>query len=301
MASVSVSDFDFSFFKDESWSKMLQQTKQISEMIARIQAQSPAYDSFRDAIKTYYQWPHALSHTTRFADAYKAIIETQQFYQESMQSLSAIAKEVAATRSEWEASIKGLNDLVQSYQAITRPLQKKAVISDTVQTIHEVESITFPEETDMSEQASVLSETEKSELASEINDAISQHENWEQRLMALLLSYRDQHPIFAWIIKNVFLVILLGIAASMIYERFIGSVDKPAAVRAEPRVSATSIYIINQHQDIIILDDVPYYYYVEFDDPESQQAIQGYISKRSVKNVRKEELPNEGETESERD
>jgi len=51
------------------------------------------------------------------------------------------------------------------------------------------------------------------------------------------------------------------------------------------QASSTSIVInnvtINQH--LFVVDSVPYYYFVEFESPETGDMVQGYISKRSVR------------------
>ena len=151
----------------------------------------------------------------------------------------------------------------------------------------------------MEMQNSNNSKKRKEELAAEISEAINRHENWEQRLMALFLTYQTQHPVFAWLIKGFLVSILSGIISTLICNRFIGSVDKTTYLREDPASSAPVVVVIDKPQDIIILGDVPYYYYVEFQDSSSTEPIHGYISKRSLKNVHPEDPQSDTETNNE--
>ena len=56
----------------------------------------------------------------------------------------------------------------------------------------------------------------------------------------------------------------------------------PAKVYEEPNTQAPIIYHIEQHQQVVIIGKVPYYYVIETKDVETNEIKTGYVSKRSV-------------------
>ena len=62
----------------------------------------------------------------------------------------------------------------------------------------------------------------------------------------------------------------------------IGQTIKRAVVREEPNTNSVVISQVEEAHNVLIIDAVPYYYYVEFNDPVSNELLCGYISKKSV-------------------
>ena len=48
---------------------------------------------------------------------------------------------------------------------------------------------------------------------------------------------------------------------------------------------------VKQTQDVDVIGEVPYYYLIEFYDPEADERVRGYISKRSVKPTENSDEP----------
>ena len=281
-------NFDFSFLYNSPIFKLQQALKnlsEISETISKLQSANSAYNVAQQAINCY----NNLLDLKQLEDTYQAINRIQQSCQQSMQEWSAITKSIAESKSTWEATFNEIDLILKSYQTITFESERRAAVQDTIQLMQKVDSVELPEETELQRQASEISDADKEELVAEISEAINQHENWEQRLMALFQTYQSQHPVFALIIKHLLDCILTLIITTLLSNRSIGSVDKTAYLREDPSSSAPVVVVIDKPQDIIILGDVPYYYYVEFQDSSSTEPIHGYISKRSLKNVHPED------------
>ena len=297
MAITYGNNFDFSFLYDSPIFKLQQELKNlsgISEAITKLQSMNSVYPLAQQAVDFY----NSSLEFKQFNDTYKAIYEAQQSCQRTMQTWSAIAKEVAESRSKWEATLHEIDLILKTYQAIRLKSERHSAVHDATKLIQEVDSVELPEETELQRQASEIADADKERIVDEVSDAIHQ-ENWEQRLMALFLTYQTQHPVFAWLIKGFLVSILSGIISTLICNRFIGSVDKTTYLREDPASSAPVVVVIDKPQDIIILGDVPYYYYVEFHDSSSTEPIHGYISKRSLKNVHPEDPQSDTETKNE--
>ena len=134
-----------------------------------------------------------------------------------------------------------------------------------------------------------LSENEKKRIAAEVTDILSDEKNWEQRLSERIDGFTKEHPVWAYIIKSIFIALILGIIQDTA-STYIGRLINSAHVYEEPSSMSQTIYHIEQHQDILIINTVPYYYQIEIKDPSSEQVISGYVSKRSVQLQATEEI-----------
>lgn len=127
-----------------------------------------------------------------------------------------------------------------------------------------------------------LSENDQRIVATEIEAILHSEKNWEQRFAESVQKYTRTHPVIAWLLKNVFLPILLSIIANILYTK-IGEAIVPASMYDEPKTTAQVIYHIEPNQTVVIVGDVPYYYEIEAEDAASNQVKTGYVSKRSIR------------------
>ena len=138
-------------------------------------------------------------------------------------------------------------------------------------------------------EVSTLTPEEERELATNISGALQDTLNWQQRLMSVLLKWKERNPIIA------FLVALL--ISNIIWNLFINAVSwtaktvKASVIRNEPTSSAIETCRIQQAQHVIVIGDVPYYYFIEFNDPNTNAPQRGYISKKSVQAISESETP----------
>ena len=129
--------------------------------------------------------------------------------------------------------------------------------------------------------------------AEEVKAILSSGENWEQRFMDSIQSFKKTHPVVAWLLEKVFLVILLEVIINL-SSSGIGEMMRPARLYAEPDVSSPVIYQIEPDQSVIIVGDVPYYYAAQIKDPQTGEIVSGYVSKRSVRLYESEAFVNAG-------
>lgn len=99
---------------------------------------------------------------------------------------------------------------------------------------------------------------------------------------------------FARIIKGVFQIILeiiVGVIIGVILN-VIGQAKSPANVYEEPKVTAPIIYHIEQYQQVIIVNEIPYYYEIEVKDESTNEIKTGFVSKRSIEMIGINEIQN---------
>ena len=132
------------------------------------------------------------------------------------------------------------------------------------------------------EMANALSEEDQDTLSCEITSALSDEKNWDQRLWETIENFQKTHPTLVWVLKCVLLSILVNTIGNLLTTA-IGQALFPAKIYEEPNTASQVIYHIEQHQTLIVVGDVPYYYEVEIRDCNTDQTMAGYISKRSVR------------------
>lgn len=134
---------------------------------------------------------------------------------------------------------------------------------------------------DIEEEPVSLSEDEQKMVATEVEEVLLSEKNWEQRFAERIKHFSQTHPVIAWVLKNIFLVILLG-AANEIISSAVAQALFPAKVYEDPSPSSQVVYHIEQNQTVIIVGEVPYYYEVVVDNESSGGGYTGYVSKRSI-------------------
>lgn len=118
-------------------------------------------------------------------------------------------------------------------------------------------------------------QTEVEEMVAEIlNDS---PQNWEHRLAGVIETAKSKHPIWMKI-----LLFVLGALASYLIEDFCDTI-KDTVIREEPNTNAAVVINIQAEQVVFIVNDVPYYYEVEYVDETTGETYTGWISKRSVR------------------
>lgn len=118
--------------------------------------------------------------------------------------------------------------------------------------------------------------------AEEVKAILASGGNWEQRFMDSIRSFSKTHPVVAWILEKVFLVILLEVIINL-SSSGIGQLVRPARLYEEPSALSPVIYQIEPEQSVIVVGDVPYYYAAQIKDPQTGEIVSGYVSKRSVR------------------
>ena len=132
------------------------------------------------------------------------------------------------------------------------------------------------------EMVSSLSDEDQKTISCEITAVLSDEKNWDQRLWETMVEFQNTHPTLAWVFKYIFLQILIATIGGLLTTA-IGQTLFPAKMYEEPNTASQVIHHVEQHQTLIVVGDVPYYYEVEIRDSNTDQTMAGYISKRSVR------------------
>jgi len=127
----------------------------------------------------------------------------------------------------------------------------------------------------------LLTEEEQKIIAADIDEILSEEENWEQRLFEKINAYKKAHPILARLLIYLFMGVILPIIAQL-FGNLIGEALIPAKVYEEPQIVAPVICRLEQHQNVLIIGEVPYYYQIETKDLSTNEMKTGFVSKRSI-------------------
>ena len=125
--------------------------------------------------------------------------------------------------------------------------------------------------------------TDGKKVTQDLTKAVGDKQNWQQRFMTVIDIWRKKNPVIACILGAIILELIIQIFFTTF--SFIVQAVASAIVRAEPNTSSLKIPRIQEAQNVLVIGELPYYYQIAFDDPDTQEHLRGYISKRSVKPV----------------
>ena len=125
-----------------------------------------------------------------------------------------------------------------------------------------------------------LSVQDKQDATRTVSKIFSEPENWEQVLARTLQSAKNSHPIFAnaiiFLLSAIF-AIVLNIAANIMYDTI-----KTAKLYKAPSANSPVIITIIPVQQVIVIGEAPYYFKIEYADPETGETYTGWVSKRAI-------------------
>jgi len=124
----------------------------------------------------------------------------------------------------------------------------------------------------------------RTQIAADITEVLSNPENLHTVSQNKYLEWKNKRPENAalfWqtlcqIIQTIMVILTFGVN---IWQAF---TNKDSRVYEEPATTSTVVYNITINNPVTVIGDVPYYYEVEFPNPETGELIRGYISKRNL-------------------
>ena len=104
--------------------------------------------------------------------------------------------------------------------------------------------------------------------------------------MAVIQSWKERSPIGAGVI----LLIATAVISQLIGEATHRAMAmlKDSLIREEPTSKAAVVCQVKKGETVTVIGDASYYYLVEVIDPDTDERLSGYISKKSVKPTQKE-------------
>lgn len=274
--------------KPAGWEEMERLHKMIHDITAPYEAmRQPAFQNIVSAFETSYL-REAKRLTEMCTPAVLKMLQTESDILKSFTAMQDTWMVTARQIANWSDRIFDRDafwfDATQSN--IVAEIERLSVIASRIEEVDTGEIIESKEAAALN---IPLNEQEK--IAAEIDDILADEKNWEQRLMDRIDVFKHTHPLWAAVLKLIFIYIFLEIFNS-VCSTGIGQALFPAKVYEEPTTQASIIYHIEQHQQVIIIGEVPYYYEIETKDVETNEIKTGYVSKRSVELKEIDALPN---------
>lgn len=168
-------------------------------------------------------------------------------------------------------------DLIQSSCA---NLTRDAMVSTLVSSLGAFADLEIPEY-DLPEDVPALTEEETAQLSAELTEAAEDPQNWQQRMMDVIQSWKARNPIVAGLVQ----LIVTTVISQLIWQSLCwgAATLRDSMLREEPTSKAAVVCQVKQGETITVIGDAPYYYLVEVTDPDTDECFSGYISKKSVR------------------
>lgn len=146
------------------------------------------------------------------------------------------------------------------------------------------EAVENYEEQNFSE--SVVQETltpeSRAEIAADVTDVLCDPENAHQVSQSKYAKWKEKHPLLADLFLILLFPFLVNLLSSLLSPALTALVTKNAQVYEEPISTSCVVYNVTVENNITVIGDAPYYYEVEFTDPETGELQTGYIYKGNV-------------------
>lgn len=272
--------------KPAGWKEMERLHRMIRDLTAPYEAmRQPAFQNLVSAMDMSY-----MREARRIAEL------CTPAFMKTLKIQSDVLKQFSATQDVWQQTAHQIaewsNVLFDRKAFWFEPEQQNIAQELNVwsEVAGRISSVVVCELEDAGEEvAETLSQDDQKAISEEINSILND-KNWEQRFMESIQKYNKTHPLFALIIKNIFLIIIqivIGVIATVIAQA-----KFPANVYEEPKVSAPIVYHIEQHQQVIIVNEIPYYYEIEVKDESTNEIKTGFVSKRSIEMIDVKDIQN---------
>lgn len=133
----------------------------------------------------------------------------------------------------------------------------------------------------MPEDVPALTEKEAEQLSAELSEAAEDPQNWQQRMMDVIQSWKARNPIVAGLVQ----LIVTTVISQLIWQSLCwgAATLRDSMLREEPTSKAAVVCQVKQGETFTVIGDAPYYYLVEVTNPDTDECLSGYISKRSVR------------------
>lgn len=121
----------------------------------------------------------------------------------------------------------------------------------------------------------------REEMAADINQILTDPNTMHVASQSKYLQWKERNPGFAAFFLNILFPILLLIA-DWGFSSWQARSTKDSRVYEEPVSTSSVVYNLTVENNITVIGDVPYYYEVEFINPETEELVTGYIYKGNI-------------------
>jgi len=125
-----------------------------------------------------------------------------------------------------------------------------------------------------------LSEEEKIEIVKITEVIATQPQNWQIALVDWCNKWAARNPVIVKMLVHFILPLFIAIASGIIVTYAITSREAP--LRTEPTSKAPIVINIIENQNIVIVNSVPYWHEIEYEDKVTGETYCGWVAKRSI-------------------
>ena len=223
--------------------------------------------------------------------ALNEILATQKVWREMVLPPSAISEMIAAAYPKLKVDFPVLTQSILaqvdfSALAALRESVSLAVLAKADWSwLSEVRTIEGKDDEDnvtlnFAAESSVTQEV-RTEMAADINQILADPNTMHVVSQSKYLQWKERNPGFAAFFLNILFPILLLIAGWG-FSCWQARSTKDSRVYEEPVSTSSIVYNLTVENNITVIGDVPYYYEVEFINPETGELVTGYIYKGNI-------------------
>ena len=207
--------------------------------------------------------------------------------------LQTVAQNVQRINDIWSPAIQSITSQYQSWavsklettmldliQSSCANLTRAAMVSTLADSLGAFADLEIPKY-DLPEDVPALTEKEAEQLSAELSEAAEDPQNWQQRMMDEIQSLKARNPIVAGLVQ----LIVTTVISQLIWQSLCwgAATLRDSMLREEPTSKAAVVCQVKQGETFTVIGDAPYYYLVEVTNPDTDECLSGYISKRSVR------------------
>ena len=127
----------------------------------------------------------------------------------------------------------------------------------------------------------LLTQEIRAEMAEDITQVLSNPEEMQSASRSKYLQWKARNPGVAAFFLDILYPLLLVLIGALISQG-LARLDKNSQVYAEPTATSNVVYNLTVENNITIIGDAPYYYEVEFTNPENGEVVTGYVYKGNI-------------------
>ena len=144
------------------------------------------------------------------------------------------------------------------------------------------------------EQIANFTEQQVSAIAETVEMVVLQPKNWQTTLAERIAEWKIKNPAISWLIQKIIDTIYLIITGVVVV--LIAQTITDTRLRSNPEVNAEVIATIQAGQAVEILDEVPYWFEVEYTDIGTSEQRLGWMPKRCVRRINNNTISREDKT-----
>jgi len=235
---------------------------------------------------------HFSDSLAEFSKTFRAISEA--FYAPIVQFGRIVADIYESIRAFFEAlayPFIRFSQIVNDLAALVSPIIRdyatswNRIRSMNLSQVLETLSAIYPEEIgndwESDNDVATLTIQEQEEIVGITELIATQPENWQARLMEWYEKWAKQNPVIAKLLTKYILPVFIAVTATMAVTS-ISATRSATLLREEPMRNAPVITTIIENKNVFIVDSVPYWHEVEYEDVDTGEIYSGWIPKRSI-------------------